>query len=177
MLEDEGRDHFGTEGDEDSLLTNSKLVVGVVSSILRDSDLKKADAISVEESLALSLQGAATVCSDVFIFLFHRCFKIFINFISFLQVATYVKSLAKKACFFKGSVRAVEEYKTEVASLTSERADLGAQVRRLTEDAVKQKSNLKHTSTEKSRAKEQEKKARDKLRASDCKLLMVREEL
>ena len=83
MPEDEGRGHFGTEGDEDSLLTNSKLAVGAVSSILRDSDLKKADAMSVKEALALSLRGAATVCSDVFIFLFH---KLFINFISFLQV-------------------------------------------------------------------------------------------
>ena len=53
--EDEGRDCFGTEGDEDSLLTNSELVVGAVSSILQDSDLKRADAMSVEEALALSL--------------------------------------------------------------------------------------------------------------------------
>ena len=34
MLEDEGRDRFGTEGDEDSLLTNSELAVGALSSIL-----------------------------------------------------------------------------------------------------------------------------------------------
>ena len=80
--------------------------------------------MSVEEALALSLRGASTICSDVFICLFHRCFKLFVNFISFLQVATYVKSLAKRACFSEGSVRAMEEYKAEVASLTSERADL-----------------------------------------------------
>ena len=53
--EDEGRDCFGTERDEDSLLTNSELAVGAVSSIIRDSDLKRADAMSVEEALALSL--------------------------------------------------------------------------------------------------------------------------
>ena len=35
-----------------------------------------------------------------------------------------MKSLAKRACFSKGSARAVEAYKAEVASLTSERADL-----------------------------------------------------
>ena len=37
-----------------------------------------------------------------------------------------MKSLAKRACFFEGSARAVEAYKAEVASLTSERADLRA---------------------------------------------------
>ena len=50
-----GKDCFGTEGDEDSLLTNSELAARAVSSILRDSDLKRADAMSVEEALALSL--------------------------------------------------------------------------------------------------------------------------
>ena len=53
--EDEGRGCFGTEGDEDSLLANSELPAGVVSSILRDYDLRRADAMSVEEVLALSL--------------------------------------------------------------------------------------------------------------------------
>ena len=158
MPEDEGRNRFGTKGDEDSFLTNSELAAGAISSILRDSDLKKAGAMSVEEALALSLRGVATVCLDAFICLFHFCFKLFINFISFLQVATYAKSLEKRACFFEGSVRAMEAYKVEVAFLTSERADLRAQVRRLTEDAVKHKSNLKHTLTTKSRVEEQEKK-------------------
>ena len=91
-----------------------------------------------------------TACSYTFICLFCRCFKLFINFISFLQVATYAKSLAKRACFSEGSVRVVEEYKAEVASLTSERADLRAQVRRLTKESVKHKSDLKHTPTAKS---------------------------
>ena len=70
-LEDEGRGCFRTEGEEDSLLVNSELVVGAVSSILRDSDLKRVDAMSVEDVLALSLQGAATVCLDAFICLFY----------------------------------------------------------------------------------------------------------
>ena len=42
---------------------------------------------------------------------------------------------------------------------------------------MKYKSDLKHTSTAKSRAEEQEKKARDELRVADCKLGMVRDEL
>ena len=115
--EDEGRDCFGTKGDEDSLLTNSKLAAGVVSSIPRDSNLKRADAKSVEEALALSLQGAATVCPNTFICSFHRCFKLSINFISFLQMASYMKSLARRANFAEGSVRAVKAYKAKVASL------------------------------------------------------------
>ena len=37
-----------------------------------------------------------------------------------------MKSLVKRACFFERSAMAVEGYKAEVASLTSERADLRA---------------------------------------------------
>ena len=51
----EGKDCFGTEGDEDPLLTNSELSAGDISSILRDSHLKRVDVMSVEEALALSL--------------------------------------------------------------------------------------------------------------------------
>ena len=46
-----------------------------------------------------------------------------------------MKSLAKRVCFSERSVMAVEAYKAKVASLT--------------EDAVKYKSDLKHTSTAK----------------------------
>ena len=60
-------EHLGADGDEDSLLSNAKLAVGVISSILRDSDLKRSDALPVEEALALSLQGVASVSSRVFI--------------------------------------------------------------------------------------------------------------
>ena len=66
--EDMGRDRFGTEGGEDSLLANTKLTARAVSSILQDSDLKKVDVVSVEEALALSLQEAVTVCSYASIF-------------------------------------------------------------------------------------------------------------
>ena len=82
-------------------------------------------------------------------------------------MATYVKILVKRACFVEGFVRAVEAYKAKVASLTSERVDLRAQVRHLTEDVVKYKFDLKHTSTVKSRVEEQEKKYQDELRAAD----------
>ena len=50
-----GDDRFEAEGGEDLLLNNAELVVGTISSILRDSDLKKVEALCVEEALALSL--------------------------------------------------------------------------------------------------------------------------
>ena len=49
------------DGDGDSLLLNAELAAGAVSSILRDSDLKRSGALPVEEALALSLQGVASV--------------------------------------------------------------------------------------------------------------------
>ena len=92
-------------------------------------------------------------------------------------MATYVKTLAKRACLFKGSARAAEAYKVEVASLTSERADLRAQVRHLSEDATMHRSDLKHTLTAKSQVEEQEKKARNELRVAAYELMMVKDEL
>ena len=53
------------DGDGDSLLSNVELAAGTVSSILRDSDLKRLGALPVEETLALSLQGVASVSSRV----------------------------------------------------------------------------------------------------------------
>ena len=47
----------------------------------------------------------------------------------------------------------------------------------LSEDVVKHRSDLKHTLTAKSRAEEQEKKARDELRAATYELWMVKDEL
>ena len=52
-------------GDGDSLIFNAELAVGAVSSILRESDLKRSGALPVEEALALSLQGVASVSSRV----------------------------------------------------------------------------------------------------------------
>ena len=42
-------------GDGDSLLSNAELASGVVSSILKESDLKRSGVLPVEEALALSL--------------------------------------------------------------------------------------------------------------------------
>ena len=50
-------------GDGDFLLHNAELVASAVSSILKDSDLKRSVALPVDEVLALSLQGVASVSS------------------------------------------------------------------------------------------------------------------
>ena len=57
-------------GDGDSLLLNAELAAGAVSSILKDSDLERSKALPVDEALALSLQGVASVSSYVLSCLF-----------------------------------------------------------------------------------------------------------
>ena len=47
--------------DQDSLLSNAELAAGAVSSILKDSDLGRSKAMLVDEALALSFQGVASV--------------------------------------------------------------------------------------------------------------------
>ena len=88
-----------------------------------------------------------------------------------------MKSLGKRACLSKGSARVVEAYKAKVASLTSERVGLRAQVRHLSKDVAMHSSNFKHTSSVKSRAQKQEKKARHELRDAAYELWMVKDEL
>ena len=53
--EDERRKHFGPKRDEDSLFASAELAARVLLSVLRNYDLKRADAMPVEEVLALSL--------------------------------------------------------------------------------------------------------------------------
>ena len=79
MPNDVGRGRFGAVGDEDSLLSHAELAVRAVSSILRDSDLKKVDALSVEEALTLTLRGTASVRPNAFIGPFPYCFRLLIN--------------------------------------------------------------------------------------------------
>ena len=60
-VEELKRKNFETGGDGDSLLLDVELTAGVVSSILKDSDLKRSSMLPVDEALALSLQGVASV--------------------------------------------------------------------------------------------------------------------
>ena len=93
------------------------------------------------------------------------------------QVATHLKSLAKKAKLNDGHVKAARVYKARVASLTSERFELWDRVQCMTEEAVKLKYDLKHTSSARSRAKGREDEARNSLRATEDELREVRDEL
>ena len=56
--------------DGDSLLLNTELAVGAISSILKDSDLGTSKALPVDEALALFLQGVASVSPCVLSCLF-----------------------------------------------------------------------------------------------------------
>ena len=58
-----GRKRSEADEDGDSLLFNAELAAGAVSSILRDSDLKRSGALPVEESLALFLYRVASISS------------------------------------------------------------------------------------------------------------------
>ena len=57
-----------------------------------------------------------------------------------------MKGLARRASLTEGSAKATKSYKAKVASLTSERASLQAQIRELTEELMKHRSDLKHAS-------------------------------
>ena len=63
--EELGRKRPKVDGDRDSLLFNAELAAGAISSILRDSDLKRWGALPVEEALAISLKVVAFVSSRV----------------------------------------------------------------------------------------------------------------
>ena len=58
-----------------------------------------------------------------------------------------MKSLAKRASLNEGRAKAARAYKAKVASLTSERAELRAWMQNMMEEALKLKSDLRHTST------------------------------
>ena len=47
-----------------------------VSSILRDSDLKKVETLRIEEALALSLQGTISVCLSAFFYSSYHCVNV-----------------------------------------------------------------------------------------------------
>ena len=92
-------------------------------------------------------------------------------------MATYAKGLARRASLTEGSAKAAKSYKAKVASLTSERAGLRAQIRDLTEELMKHRSDLKHASTTRARAEDKEKKARKDVKVVEDELRMAREEL
>ena len=168
-------------GDGDSLLLNAELAAGAVSSILKDSDLEKSNALPVDEALALSLQGVASVSSYILSCLFH--FELNVSLVldvdSMLdvQVATHLKGLAKKAKLNERHVKAARVYKARVASLTSEWDELRDRVQRMTEKVERLKSDLKHTMSARARAEGREDEVRNNLSAVEGELREVQDEL
>ena len=59
-------------------------------------------------------------------------------------MATHLKNLAKKDNLNEGRAKAARVYKARVASLSSKWTELRDWVQRMTEEAVKLKSDLKH---------------------------------
>ena len=83
-----------------------------------------------------------------------------------VQVATHLKGFAKKAKLNESHAKAARAYKARVASLTSERAVLRGRVQRMTEEVVKLKSDLKHTTSACARAEGREDEAPKQLESN-----------
>ena len=92
------------------------------------------------------------------------------------QVATHLKGFARKAKLNEGHVKTAQVYKVRVASLTSERTKLRDR-QRVTEEAERLKSDLKHTMSARARAEGREDKIRNSLRAAEGELREVQDEL
>ena len=92
-------------------------------------------------------------------------------------MATYAKGLARRASLTEGFANAAKSYKAKVASLTSERANLQAQIRKLTEELVNHRSDLKHASAARAWAKDKEKEARKDAKVAEEELRLARDEL
>ena len=85
--------------------------------------------------------------------------------------------MARRASLTEGSARAAKSYKSKVASLTSERASLQAQIRELTEVLVKHKSDLKHALVARAQAEDKENEARKDAKVAKDELQLAKEEL
>ena len=92
-------------------------------------------------------------------------------------MATYAKGLTRRSSLTEGSTKVTKSYKAKVDSLTSERAGLQAQIRELTEEPVKHKSDLKHASVARVRAEDKENEARKDAKVAEDELRLAREEL
>ena len=92
-------------------------------------------------------------------------------------MATYAKGLARRASLKESSAKAAKSYKAKVASMTSQKAGLRAQIRDLTEELVKHSFDLKHASMARARAEDKEKEAWKDVKVTADELRLAREEL
>ena len=88
-----------------------------------------------------------------------------------------MKGMARRASLTEGSAKATKSYKAKVASLTSERAGLRAQIRNLTKELVKHRSDLKHASTARARDKGNKNEAWKDAKVTEDELRRAKEEL
>ena len=71
-------------------------------------------------------------------------------------MATHLKGLTRKSKLNEGHVKAAQDYKARVVSLTSERTELRDWVQRVIEEAERLKYDLKHTMSARARAEGRE---------------------
>ena len=91
-----------------------------------------------------------------------------------VQVATHLKGLADKAQLNEKHVRIAQINKARVASLTYERTELQELLQRMTEEAERLKSDLKHTISARARAEGRENEVRSNLSTVEGELREVR---
>ena len=91
-----------------------------------------------------------------------------------VQVATHLNGLAEKAKLNERHVKVARVFKARVASLTSERTELQERVQRMTEEAERLKSDLKHTMPARARAEGREDEVRNNLTVVEGELWEVR---
>ena len=94
-----------------------------------------------------------------------------------MQAATHLKGLADKAKLNEKHVKIAPIYKAKVATLTSERAGLQERVQHMAEEIERLKSDLKHTSSARTRAERREDEVQSSLTAAEGELREVRGEL
>ena len=159
------------------MLLNADLAASSVSSILKDSDLGRSKALPVDEALALSLKGVASVSPVSCRVYFHVDPVLDVDFMFDVHVATHLKGLAEKAKLNEKHVKIARVYKAKVASLTSKRSELQEWVQRMTEEVEKLKYDLKHTTSALARAESIEDEVRNSLTAVESELREVRGKL
>ena len=94
-----------------------------------------------------------------------------------VQAATHLKGLADKAKLNEKHVKIARIYKAKVATLNSERVGLQERAQRMAEEIERLKSDLKHTSSARTRAERREDEVRSSLTVAEGELREVRGEL
>ena len=85
--------------------------------------------------------------------------------------------MAEKAKLNEKHVRIARIYKANVATLTSERAELQGRAQHMIEEMEWLKSDLKHTSSARARAESREGEVRSSMKTAEDELREVRDEL